>query len=291
MDGVDTSADTSASWEGGSSSEYVVAWPHGERILDVEDLLPALEGPWLDVSEVEALDERVDVSLVSASALASSTPTLDMHDSLLDALSRLQEEKARNERLQRQVDCARALADLPNTGRPAASATTIGHMWRRRVARWGVRARESQARTLLQAAARVMLARRARAVTALQRAFHAYLFGVLPCQTKTALRREVMRHRVEVARVRAEIAAKEAALDRHAEQTIARWTQTRQHLRAAEAEGQMRARAESVQRYHAILLGGSAHSIAEARSLADPDTGREVDEAAVWSGLATMAPA
>ena len=296
MDGVGTSA-----WDGGSS-EYVVAWPNGERILDdVEDGVATLEGPWLNVSEADALDEHVDSSLVSASILASSATALDMHDSLLDALSRLQEERARNERLQRQVDCARALAELPNTGKPLASATVISRAWRRRAARWDVRARESQARTLIQAAARAWCRRRAHAAATLRRGFRTYLLSILPRQTKTRLRREVMRQRAEVDRARAQVATKDAALDRHAA-TVARWTQMRGQLRASEAEWHMRARSAFVQRCHTLLAvgrtpkaAGNERGAREVGGAPGAEAGgslsgaeAEEEEEAAWSALARM---
>ena len=67
------------------SGSYVMAWPGGERVLEADDSFIL-----------------TDSSLVGAAILddASSGIADSLQDSLLDALSRLQEEKQRSARLQ-----------------------------------------------------------------------------------------------------------------------------------------------------------------------------------------------
>ena len=88
---------------------YVVTnlWPACEQQLDEDD---------------EDFEQLTHSSVVTPSMLLDAEAT---QDSLLDALSRLREERARNERLQLQVEVAHALASLPNSGLPDRAATTI----------------------------------------------------------------------------------------------------------------------------------------------------------------------
>lgn len=130
----------------------------------------------------------------SASLLASSDD--DREGPLLDALSRLQREQLRNERLLISVDVARALGGLSHSGKPDICAAQVQRSFR------GHRARQLHrhaAARWIQAHARRLTARlivHVQAVVQLQRAVRSFL-SRMRMLTKTQLLRSAMRLRTE----------------------------------------------------------------------------------------------
>lgn len=143
--------------------------------------------------------------------------------------ARLNEERARSDRLRRQVEVARALASLDNDGTPAMAATQIARLWR------GHRARLAAAPLLAAstdaAAARAIAARAAagRVATALRD----YVLSTLPRLSKTALRRESLRLRGQLAEARAATARKDVQLERAIERQIEAHQHQREAMRMA----------------------------------------------------------
>ena len=186
-----------------SIEPYVVAWPAAELALD---------------GDFEIMTQS---SVITSSLLHEHE---GMQDSLLDALSRLDEERARNARLLRQVEVANALAGRPNGGEPSRASTKLGAGWRARAARQRAaalrRAAEDRAARLLQARARLLAARHGRvtsAATRLQDATRMWIAALRDPSANHAVRRELVTLRAEhVAVVREHAAASSLAATRFA---------------------------------------------------------------------------
>ena len=181
----------------------------------------------------------------TASSLLSqmSLPMDDPEGPLLDALARLQAERARSERLESALDVSRALGGLSHSGRPDAAAIRVQSILRghcARLAATALRARHRElSACLLQSRARAMLGRRARLnahAIRIQRRYHHYSVTVLHKQTKSSLRRQWLSTREAAQRAAAEHTAALAKKDEALERLIERQLQGlggARHARAA----------------------------------------------------------
>lgn len=195
---------------------FVVAWPASERVLDEED-----EG-------FENLSSSIITPSSSLLAAAMGSEEDKLEDSLLDALAKLEDERARNHRLQRQVEVAQALAALPGASdAPQHAATRLGSAWRAHAARRAeasVRhATESRAAVRIQTIGRSMNRRRRTvaaaaetAAEALQRGLRAHV-AALALRSKTHLLREIVRLREEVCRRERQVDACAGQIERSLE--------------------------------------------------------------------------
>ena len=256
---------------------YVVAWPGIPLSLQAGSPPPASAWPASErVLDEEDFEDLTQSSLITptSSLLAAAMQHEATHDSLLDALARLQEERARNERLARQVEVARALAALPNSGEPARAATVVASACRRSAARAAAtalrRAAESRAACMIQARARLLSARRARlarAAALLQASLGAY---VRSATRKSALRRALLRERAAHAATRAAHAAAIAKSERQMDAAIERQLDVLASHKAAGEEGHRR------EGTLAAALAAAEHQIGELRAaLANTRAARE----------------
>ena len=240
-------------------------------------------------SQLEDEDFEDLTSSLSASALLAALNDDTTQDALLDALARLQEERARSDRLERQVELARALAGLPNCGeRPAKAATCVSAHWRGCVGRRAVAAsrltRRVAASSLIQARARLVLSRRASseqqryaAASRVRDALRGYLAKLRNREggppTHSALTRCALRGEEELttlrrahaaieAELRAALAKKDAALDAAADrivqsstraQIIGRWRSMQLSAHLEKEHGDLAQRHEALQTEHEAL--------------------------------------
>ena len=174
-----------------NAESFIMAWPASERVLDDD------EG-----NDFECV---MSPASLSSSVLAAAMADDTTQDSLLDALARLQEERARSELLRQQVEVARALASLPNCGKPEQAASMVAAAWRGKVLRRRLADQRTDdqiaASRLLQRNARHFLARvhgirhkRQSAATRIELAFRRYS-STLARSSKSALRRDTIRLR------------------------------------------------------------------------------------------------
>ena len=108
-----------------STEPYVISnWPAAETMLeDVDEDFELLSRSSLQTPSF--------LNTPSSSLLAAAINDQEAaQDNLLDALSRLEEERSRSVLLQRQVEVARALASLPTSEVPARAATIVAAHWR-----------------------------------------------------------------------------------------------------------------------------------------------------------------
>lgn len=231
-----------------SSEQYVVAWPGYEHCLDSEDGF---------------------CDLTNSSVLTPTESLLnDAQDSLLDALARLTEERSKSERLQRQVEVARALASLPNDGSPDRAAKLVQRVQRGRAVRTEMAAALAERARRRQAAAAV----RTRAASTLCHALRAYVTTTLPRSTKSSLRRDAVRLRTRLAEAREALAKKGAQLERQIERQLEAHASYRESLTTAADEAAARAAEEAWQRANAAA---AVREAALAEALAASESSRE----------------
>lgn len=198
-----------------------------------DDCVPPPSSLW------PGFDDALDFEMTPSASSIALAEDCDPEGPLLDALSRLQEERKRNERLSASVEIARALGGLSHSGRPGEWATRVqasvrGFLVRVRVAQRRAQTRDAAARRLQAQARRLQRALTARAAmaTRLQRAVRRYLWLSLPLQTKSELRRRLLRLRAEHD---AALAKKEAALERLIEKQVEKHMAARRDRRSAPA--------------------------------------------------------
>ena len=185
-----------------STEPYVISWPAAETMLEDDEDFELLSRSSLQTPSF--------LNTPSSSLLAAAINDQEAaQDNLLDALSRLEEERSRSVLLQRQVEVARALASLPTSEVPARAATIVAAHWRARAVRIP--------------AARAIADRRNRealAAAKLQTELRAYLTTTLPSTTKSALRREIVRMHGARATDVTSLARKERQIDSMVERQI-----------------------------------------------------------------------
>ena len=186
-----------------STEPYVISnWPAAEQMLEDDEDFELLSRSSLQTPSF--------LNTPSSSLLAAAINDQEAaQDNLLDALSRLEEERSRSVLLQRQVEVARALASLPTSEVPARAATIVAAHWRARAVRIP--------------AARAIADRRNRealAAAKLQTELRAYLTTTLPSTSKSALRREIVRMHGARATDVTSLARKERQIDSMVERQI-----------------------------------------------------------------------
>lgn len=235
---------------------FVVAWPAAERQL-LDD---------------EGFEDLTHSSIITSSMLLEHEHT---HDNLLDALSRLQEERARNERLRCQVDVARALASMPDVSdTPSRAVTRVAASWRGHEAR-------AQVKPLLAA----QRATEQTAAATLQKFTRRYQRSLTDPAQGHALRKELLRLHGAHAAALAEVAKKDKLLDDAVDRSIEAHHAHKAVLEAQEARAaQAEARAAELEARHATRAEQAAARLAELEALSTrlalekAELAREVDE-------------
>ena len=201
-------------------------WPNGERVLECGS----------DDEGFEHLSTST-ASITSSSLAAALIDQEKSQDAFLDAVARLNEERARNDRLQAQVEVARALAGLESrdAGRPARMASRIAAHWRRLAA-----SRMADAMRVARAADEAhyhsdAAGKVGRAVLT----FHASLAQT----SKTRLKRELIAAREFGTSASVALERKDRQLELHIERQITNHQGLTERLRAMEARA-LRAEAE-----------------------------------------------
>ena len=201
-------------------------WPNGERVLECGS----------DDEGFEHLSTSA-ASITSSSLAAALIDQEKSQDAFLDAVARLNEERARNDRLQAQVEVARALAGLESrdAGRPARMASRIAAHWRRLAA-----SRMADAMRVARAADEAhyhsdAAGKVGRAVLT----FHASLAQT----SKTRLKRELIAAREFGTSASVALERKDRQLELHIERQITNHQGLTERLRAMEARA-LRAEAE-----------------------------------------------
>ena len=236
-------------------------------------------------SQLEDEDFEDLTSSLSASALLAALNDDTTQDALLDALARLQEERARSDRLDRKVVLARALAGLPNCGERLRRPCVSAH-WRGCVGRRAAQppARETSCCIVSSRRARLVLSRRASseqqryaAASRVRDALRGYLAKLRNREggppTHSALTRCALRGEEELttlrrahaaieAELRAALAKKDAALDAAADrivqsstraQIIGRWRSMQLSAHLEKEHGDLAQRHEALQTEHEAL--------------------------------------